>query len=125
MMVVKIYMWPGGDESRERLMAHATFSLLGVAKHDEGDVKKGERIYLVQLLKDVDFGGPQEGGVIRPDQVRKRDVWRDGIVRGHRPPISPARGTWDLIGGALKALLGRRLDPYVKTSFEDDTEPSG
>ena len=122
MMVVKVYMWPGGDQTREWLMTQATFSLLGRALRDapELGVVRGERSYRVQLLKDTSFGGPADGKDVRPRQLRKRDVWREILVRGHRPGGKgrAARGVWDLVGGALGVMLGSRIDTIVEMPAE-------
>lgn len=112
MLVIKVYMWPMGKQALEHLISQATISLQGVARHDEGEIKKGERVYLVRLLKGVTYGGPKDGDdLCRPPSSK---VWRKGMVFGHRPggKGAAARGEWDLIGGALKALLGGRLAPY-------------
>ena len=44
----------------------------------------------------------------------QRDVWKNLTVTGHTTglPGHKARGTWDLIGGALKVILGGRLSEY-------------
>ena len=122
MMVLKVYMWPSGDQSCEYLMAQATFDLQGVAQRDEPGlgVRKGERAYRVRLLKDTAFGGPQDGVDVNPRLTPKSRVWREGRVRGHIVGRRgrAARGTWDLIGGALRVLLGSRLDRYVDGGAE-------
>ncbi len=115
MLVVKVYMWPGGDKTKERLQCQATLDCIGVANHDDDalGVREGERAYRVRLLKGVQFGGPNDDADVRPDLVPASKVWRQGIVRGHRPNGRPARGAWDIVGGALKVLLGNRLNPYA------------
>jgi hypothetical protein len=115
MIVVKVYMWPHGDQSEERLLTQATIDFQGEAKTDAPGVVRGERAYRVQLLKEVMFNGPREGDEIRPTIVSREKVWKGGFVRGHLPGVGQ-RGTWDLIGGALKVLLGERLDRYQHTS---------
>jgi len=117
MIVVKIYMWPGGDRSREHLLSQATIDLQGVAPTDDpaNGIVKSERMYRVQILKDTEFGGPGDGAVIHPDAVSESQVWRAEMVRGHRLGHgASARGVWDLVGGALKVLLRGRLAPYKK-----------
>ena len=108
MVVVKIYMWPGGDQSRERLLSQASIACIGEASQDQGDVRRGERAYRVRLFKDTSFRGPRDGEDLA--RLPRSKVWREGTVRGHRPG---QRGAWDLVGGALQVLLGRRLRPYV------------
>ena len=121
MLVVKVYLWPGGRRDREELLSQATIDMQGIAHHDDPalGVKRGERRYRVRLLKGTRFGGLGDDVDVNPHLVSKSKVWREGTVRGHLPGGRgrAARGTWDLIGGALKALLGSRLDPYVN----DDT----
>lgn len=118
MMVVKVYMWPGGDADAEELLCQATFDCQGEATRDapELGVRQGERGYRVRLLKGPRFGGPGEGAEVRPQYVQKRKVWKEGFVRGHLPG---RRGEWDLIGGALRVLLGSRLNPYVSYAPSD------
>lgn len=110
MMVLKLYMWPLGHSDRERFLGAALIDCQGQAVKDlpEQGVRRGERAYRVRLLKMPRFGGPSEEQLTQTP--RKRDIWRTGFVRGHLPG---KRGTWDLIGGALREMLGRRLDPYV------------
>lgn len=116
MIVVKVYMWPQGDETQARLLSQATIDFQFEAKADDEalGVRKGERAYRVTLLKDTQFGGPKDGDEIRPVLVDSGKVWRNGRVRGHMPKATgaDARGVWDLIGGALKVLLGNRLERY-------------
>ncbi len=57
MIVVKIYLWPGGDQKRESLLSQAAIDCQGV---QFGDPKDGER--------------PENG-----------PLWRSGAVRGHFP----------------------------------------
>lgn len=110
MMVLKLYMWPRGRSDRERFLGAALIDCLGQATKalPEQGIREGERAYRVRLLKMPQFGGPSEEQLTQ--QPRKRDIWREGFVRGHLPG---KRGTWDLLGGALREMLGRRLDPYV------------
>ena len=115
MIVVKVYMWPHGDQAEERLLTQATIDFQGEAKQDGDGIVRGERAYRVQLLKETMFNGPREGDEIRPSIVSGEKVWKGGFVRGHFPGVGK-RGTWDLIGGALKVLLGERLDRYQHTS---------
>lgn len=109
MIVVRVYMRPGGDEKQERLLSTATFACVGQATEDVPalGVRKGERVYRVRLLKDAEFGGPKTD----QDDVHLAQVWREDTVRGHMPG---PRGVWDLVGGALRVMLGSRLSPYVQ-----------
>ena len=109
MIVVKIEMWPKGDASKARVLSIATLARIGVAKAAVGVTRVGERAYTVRLLRDVEFGGPDGSD---PVALRAGTVWREGSVRGHTPGVGQ-RGTWDLLGGALKVLLGNRLNQYV------------
>lgn len=117
MMVVKVYMWPGGEQEQEYLLAQSTFVCLGEARRDcpARGILEGERAYDVAVLKGPRFGGPEDGADVRPSAIAPRQVWREGRVRGHHPrgPGRHSRGEWDLIGGALKVLLGRRIRTYV------------
>lgn len=116
MVVVKVYLWPQGDQAQEELLGQATLSCVGEAKRDDParGVLKGERAYDVQILKAPRYGGPDDGDDVRPSNTKGK-VWRSGRVRGHLPrgPGRHSRGEWDLIGGALKVLLGGRLRTYV------------
>ncbi len=112
MMVVEVWMWPRGDRSKRRFLGAGAFDCQGVASHDDHErgVRKGERWYRVRLTKMPRFGGPG------PEELEqalrsglKKHLWKTELVRGHMPG---QRGTWDLIGGALKLMLGRRLQPY-------------
>lgn len=119
MIVVKIYMWPFGDKSKERLLGQAAIDNRGVAREDdpERNIVRGERRYGVRIFKGERFGGPGDDVDVSGKQP-KRTVWKEGTVRGHRPRAGRrSRGEWDLVGGALKVLLGNRLDDYT----EDDS----
>lgn len=107
MLVAHFVMWPGGNRDRAYPLSLATFTLVGVAREDAPalGVRKGERAYDVRLFKDVQFGGPDGTG-----SLERAPIWRRGSVRGHVPGT---RGVTDLVGGALKNLLGPRLAPYV------------
>lgn len=110
MLVVKVYLWPLGDASRARLLSQASISLLGQAGRDDPErgIRKGERAYRVRIFKDTDYRGPEDGVDVR--EVPSSKVWREGHVRGHLPG---RRGVWDLLGGALQAVIGGRLGDYV------------
>ncbi len=110
MIAVEVWMWPGGSRARRHLLSVATLVCCG-ARPD------GERAYIVRLLKDATFGGPtttETESAIRDPDARK--VWRIGQIRGHYPG---ARGVWDLLGGALRQLVGDRLGSYTPLAPED------
>ena len=114
MLVVKVYMWPGGDHAKERLLSVARLDLWGIARTNSQGCRQGERAYRVLLLKDVAAGAPNWDE--HPERVLdpgERQVWRGGFIRGHM--LGP-RGGWDLLGGALRELLGHRLRDYVEPS---------
>jgi hypothetical protein len=106
MLVVKICMWPGGDRRREKVLSVGALDCVGIAQKADPDqgVVAGERAYKVRLFKDTAFGGPDGAA-----GLEHAPVWREGRIRGHIPG---SRGTWDLVGGALRELLGERLRPY-------------
>lgn len=118
MVVVKVCMWPQGDRTKERVLSVAAIDLLGQANEDRPEigVRKGERRYRVRLFKDTSFHGP-DGSKDLP--VSERALWKHGTVRGHMPG---PRGAWDLVGGALRVLLGSRLDDYVPGESEAPKE---
>ncbi len=105
MILVQVFMVPQGTGPR-RLLTQATLSCVGEATRDlpEAGVTKGSRAYRVVLHKDTAFGGPGEDA-----DLRGARPWKTGTVVGHRPG---PRGVWDLLGGALRAVLGSRLDGY-------------
>lgn len=105
MLTVTVQMWPQGAQDRARVLTVGTLALVGQALRDEGDVRKGERLYRVRLYKDTAFGGPAE---VPADGDRR--IWREGWVRGHFPG---PRGVWDLLGGALQHVLGSRIAGYA------------
>lgn len=111
MVVVKVCMWPLGRRTHERVLCVAAIDCVGVAREDGPSVRKGERAYRVRLFKGVQFGGP-DGSKDLPLGAR---TWKTGGVRGHVPGGhgAAARGEWDLLAGALNAVLGSRIDGYV------------
>jgi len=109
MLLIQVHLIPRGDLSRKRLWSQATIDLQGIANEDDGVHRRGERWYRVRLLKGGRFGGPGPDDDPRPHAVPERQVWKEGWVRGHFPG---RRGEWDLIGGALKLMLGSRLNSY-------------
>lgn len=108
MILIQVFMVPQGTGPR-RLLTQATLSCVGEATRDlpEAGVTKGSRAYRVVLHKDTAFGGPGEDA-----DLRGARPWKTGTVVGHRPG---PRGVWDLLGGALRAVLGSRLDGYSGT----------
>lgn len=95
MVVIKLVMWPGGDSEKEYPLSIGTLD------------KVGPGSYRIRLLKDAAFGGPTEA--TREKVSDSRNVWKSGFVSGHFPG---ARGAWDLLGGALNAVLGERIVSY-------------
>lgn len=116
MLVVTFSMWPSGSRKDQRVLSLAALDCIGQARHDapEQGVRMGERAYRVRLFKDVAFGGPDGSG-----DLDRAPIWRGGRIRGHMPG---ARGTFDLVGGALKLLLGPRLAAYVQVAQEKQME---
>ena len=106
MRVVRVYLWPRGDASKERVLSQATLALTEVDP-------SGRRSYDVRLWKDRAVGGPS-ASELREAPASK--IWRRGRVGGHLPGGrgAAARGVWDLVGGALRVLLAERLDGYVR-----------
>jgi hypothetical protein len=100
MLVLRVEMWPGGDVTKKRTIGLAALALQGVTP-------EGVRSYVVKLFKAPEFGGPATDEAVLSDPA----VWRQGVVTGH---VAGPRGTWDLIGGALKVLLSERLNSYKK-----------
>ena len=66
---------------------------------------------------DTSFGGPDGS---KPLPASERALWKQGTVRGHMPG---PRGAWDLVGGALKVLIGPRLTEYVSGESEAPASP--
>ena len=104
MMVVLTEMWPEGDGSRRYPLSVATFTCMGQS------AVPGDRLYRVRLYRDAQFGGPTAKG-----PLASASTWRVGLVRGHVPG---RRGVWDLVGGAISALLGERLTGYRTATGE-------
>jgi len=91
MIVVKVEMWPGGDEARASELARA-YIANQVTTTVETRGAAGD--YSVEL----------RGGVYgRPDLLKR--VWKKGTVLGFD---RVKRGTWDLLFQALKNTIGGR-----------------
>lgn len=82
MVVVKIELWPHGDESKARPLGVAM-----IANDGTGDVKTGS--YEVQLAHAGRYFG-------------KPGVWKRGRVESHNRQLSP----YHLVLSSLKAALG-------------------
>jgi hypothetical protein len=92
MLVVKIELWPMGDESRARCIGKAEIALTDVTP----DRKFGN--YKFNLLK---WGVIASGGM----KHLKKDIWKQGRVEGHD---RVKRGPWDLLLMVLlQACKGR------------------
>ena len=116
MVVIKAYMWPGGDPSQERFLSAATLTCLGRTFEDDEftGLPQNTRLYRLVMLKAAKFGGPGEADLPATARAPKAsDVWRKSHVGGHRPE---RRGLLDVLAGGLLGALGRRLDGYRKLS---------
>lgn len=116
MMVVKVEIWPGGDHTRARTTAVATWGHRGVND-------AGQHCYDVTILKNLEYGGPALPVTdLRPETVEAiknpvaATVFKQACIGGHR---RGERGAWDLIGGSLGAILGDRVLPYRKLGKAD------
>ena len=83
MIVVKVELWPHGDESHARSLGFAE-----IANDGSGDLQTGN--YEVRLF--------QWGSV--------RRLWKKGTVSGFD---RKRHGPWDLLALALAAIVGRRI----------------
>ncbi len=91
MIVVKLFIWPGGDESKAVEIGHATLANQTITSLRTGGYL-GD--YTVKL----------HGGVHGRPELSKR-VWKKGTITGfHRVE----RGAWDLLYLALRNLIGDR-----------------
>lgn len=85
MIVVRIELWPKGDESRKREIGVGHITNVG------GTAARGD--YKVKLLKS-------------PEYAKRDGIWRSGEV--HRfPRGGKVFGPWDLLLLALSAALGQ------------------
>lgn len=112
MVVVKLYMWPEGDPTREHFIAAGTLDLLGIVaeRDDATDLPPRSRFYRFRAFKGVHFGGPTMEAIrAARGQLPSRDVWRQCFIGGHLPH---SRGVWDVLGGAIRECLSQRLAPY-------------
>jgi len=119
MVVIKAFMWPNGDPSKEQFISAATLTCVGRLPEDDPStgLAANTRLYRLTILKGESFGGP--GLEALPTKARSphhSDVWRKAHVGGHRPG---RRGLWDVLGGALGSVLGGRLTDYRKLSAGD------
>ena len=87
MIVVKIELWPKGDESRKQDLGVAQ-----ITNDQTGTEELGNYMFL--LLKS-------------PKYARRPGIWRQGRVIGF-PRLSRAAGPWDLLRGVLNEALGPR-----------------
>ncbi len=88
MLVVKLELWPKGDQTRAVSYGHAFIANVG------GDVDHGN--YKLTIAKSPSMG------------ARRAGVWRQAAFRGF-PRRSKAFGPWDLLAVLLVAALGDRL----------------
>lgn len=88
MIVIKMELWPRGDESRKRDLGVAHIANVG------GDEELGN--YEVTLFKAAEYSARDAGG-----------IWRCGVVTGF-PRASKQHGPWDLLFRALKGIVGPR-----------------
>lgn len=91
MIVVKVEMWPGGDESRAQEFARAT-----ITNQVRTTVESGGKLgdYAVKL----------SGGIWGRPECAKR-IWKMGKVSGFD---RVHRGVWDLLFLALRSTVGYR-----------------
>ncbi len=104
MVVVKVYMWPRGDHEREELLGVGTLALEQVTA-----TGRSYRVTILKLASFIEGGAERLADPRTIHRPRSKDVWKRGHVRGHNPSY---RGPWDLLGGALRELLGGRLRSY-------------
>jgi len=92
MVVVKIELWPMGDESKAKCLGKAEIGLIELSQ----DRRIGS--YKYNLLK---MGTSLSNRMDHP----KKDIWRSGKVEGHD---RLKRGPWDLLLMVLQqACKGR------------------
>ena len=88
-IVIRIELWPKGDEKLARTMGVGTIENIGTGSADRGN-------YRVRLSK---FGG--------------KGTWKRGYVRDFpRTRLGP----WDLLFRALSAIVGHRNEPTTGAS---------
>ncbi len=85
MLVIKVELWPKGDESRAREIGRGLIANVG------GDAQTGH--YEVRLLKSAEYSR------------NPGDVWKRGRVQGFPRLVL---GPWDLLLRGLVAACGRR-----------------
>lgn len=91
MIVIKVEMWPGGDESKAEEFSRAYIDNRVVTTLRTGGTHG-------------DYHAKFMGGIWgRPDCARR--IWKTSTVSGFN---RTTRGVWDLIYLALKAAVGTR-----------------
>lgn len=88
MIVVKLELWPGGDESRAEDLGSAIIT----NESNLSDISS----YSVRLLKGKRYSA-------------RSGVWRSGEVKGF-PRTDTRVGPWELLFLALESALGKRVD---------------
>lgn len=93
LLVVKIELWPHGDESRARCLGKAAIALQKISS----DGRVGS--YRYHLLK---WGKSVSSMMEHP----KSNIWREGEVHGHD---RIKRGPWDLLFMVLRDAVSSRV----------------
>ncbi len=93
MIYIKIAMWPGGDQTRERLLGEGTIANVG------GDASFGD--YQCLLFKSPEYS-KHPGDPARP---KVSAIWKKGYTK--RFPRSRL-GPWDLLFRCLLTAVGSR-----------------
>ncbi|UOG61471.1 hypothetical protein [Leptospira noguchii] len=103
MIVIKVEIWPGGDESRKYEHSRAYINNL----EETTNATKGEY-------------GDYECRFMQSRQFNPKRVWKKSVVkRMHRVK----RGVWDIIGmglvngGILKRNLKDQIEPFLKKTI--------
>lgn len=89
MIVVRMELWPGGDESRKKTLGIATIC------NEGGTVSDTHPPYSVKIMKS-------------PMYAKSPGVWKRGIVKAY-PRESKNWGPWELLALALHATIGDRI----------------
>lgn len=87
MMVIRIELWPRGDEARKREIGRAHITNVG----GSADAAIGH--YDVELFKSLEY-------------AKSEGIWREGRVMNF-PRRGGQFGTWDLLLLALLSALGQ------------------
>lgn len=98
MIVIRVELWPGGDEDRATHLGTAVIANDGTGTRYIGN-------YNVFLGK---WGEEDPMRLVKVKSAR----WKTGRVEGFQRLI---RGPWDLMGSALSSMLGRRLKTKEET----------